>query len=90
VTASLRRLRLVFLLTGLMLASGGVIAGSLAQRAAVALDHTLTIEAEEHSTIVRDHFTRARDIVLVTSQNPVYAQFYARPDRLGTLRASRN
>ena len=73
----MRRLRLLLLLSGALLVVGGLVAGSFAQRSRTSLDHTLTLEAEEHAGIAANHLVQARDLALLLAQNPVFASFYA-------------
>ena len=76
------RWRLGFLLAGVLLLVGGFAAGAQAQRAHGALDQALTVEAQQREAIVADYFNHARDTVLLTAQNPVFAEFYATPGDL--------
>ena len=73
----MRRLRLLLLLSGALLVVGGLVAGSFAQRSRTSLDHTLTLEAEEHAGIAANHLVQASDMALLLAQNPVFASFYA-------------
>lgn len=42
-----------------------------------AVDRSLTVEADEHAGKLEAYFQRARPVVLVTAQNPAFADFYA-------------
>jgi hypothetical protein len=85
----MRRVRLVLLLAGTMLLAAGVVAGSVAQHSRSSRDHTLTAEAATRAAIVQDYFDRARDIVLLTAQDPAFAQFYPTTTRRETAPSRR-
>lgn len=48
-------------------------------RAVTALENSLTQEAKEKAAALRNYFERARSIVLLTANNPVFAEFYEAP-----------
>lgn len=63
----------------LLLASTGVYAHQQHSRAVEQLDRSLTVAAEDQASSLRGYLERARSIVLVTANNPVFAQFYEEP-----------
>src|SRR6266540_2157916 len=83
----MRRYRLGFLIAGVLLLAGGLATGWQGQRSRTTLDHELSVEAAERANVVADYFTRARDIALLTAQNPAFADFYRAPgDRAAKIR----
>jgi signal transduction histidine kinase len=63
----------------LLLPATAAIAIQQHSRATSALEHSLTQEAREKSAALRNYFERARSIVLLTANNPAFAEFYEAP-----------
>jgi len=63
----------------LLLPATAAIAIQQHSRATSALEHSLTQEAEEKAAALRNYFERSRSIVLLTANNPAFAEFYEAP-----------
>ncbi|MGH2555399.1 MAG: ATP-binding protein [Actinomycetota bacterium] len=63
----------------LLLPATAAIAIQQHSRATSALEHSLTQEAKEKAAALRSYFERARAILLLTANNPAFAEFYEAP-----------
>jgi signal transduction histidine kinase len=63
----------------LLLPATAAIAIQQHSRATGALEHSLTQEAKEKTAALRNYFERARSIMLLTANNPAFAEFYEAP-----------
>lgn len=75
-----RRLPIAAMLLGILLLPATV-AITLQQHSRVVteLEHSLTQEAKEKAAALRNYFERARSILLLTANNPAFAEFYEAP-----------
>jgi diguanylate cyclase (GGDEF)-like protein len=76
----MRRISFTVLLVAICLLPVGIGSGASAHSHAVAaLDGALANTASAQAQVLEDYFSRARSIDLLTSKNPAFRHFYARP-----------